>query len=281
METKNIKVTKGPFKRWMDSAVLFLFARLFALIIATIMGLKRKERMSHNNGIGAKGRLYVKPDPKLPANDFFVEGREFPIRIRHAAATFYDDAMAALRSISIKLSDETLDSPFDMNLNTGKHSLFWNAASFMRLAAMRKQRYGVEYQYWYRYYPDGRSGAIGTLRRHLKSYADQIYYSKTPTQWISTDGKKHYAKYRVVPFDDIPETGQVFGDDLIEPENQRILPGETLSRNYLKDEYYDRLKRGEVIKYRLQAQVRPRKSIPGSRSQNLRLQNPFPGMKAI
>jgi arachidonate 5-lipoxygenase len=253
---KKIEVKKGPLRKIWDKIVLFLLAHIFALVIAYVMGWKTRQRMSHNNGIGAKGKFIVDLDPNLPPNEFWQNGKEFPMRIRHAAATFYDDAMGALRSISIKLADTAFESPFDMNLNNGPSSLFWSTASFLRLAGMRKQRYGVEYQYWYRYYPDGREKAIGTLRRRPTSYTNQIYYSKTPYLWISTDGVKHYTKYKVIPFDDVEESGLVYGNDLIEPENQRITPGETLSRNYLKDEFTDRLNSGEVVKYRLLAQVR-------------------------
>ncbi len=252
---KKIQVKKSAFGRAWDKFVLYMTSKFFAVVIAVTLGLNR-ERMSHNNGIGAKGSFEVDPDPALPPNEFWQPGRKFPLRIRHAMATFYDDAMGAIRSISIKLADRQLESPFDLNLNTGSQSLFWNVASFIKLATMRRERYGVEYQDFYKAYPDGRVGAIQTLRRHPTSFTNLTYYSKTPLLWMSTDGVKHYVKYRIIPYEEVAETGLIFGDDLIEPEVQRIIPGDKLSRNYLKDEFTDRLKNGQIVKYRFQAQVR-------------------------
>jgi len=253
----------GFFGKAWNKIILYIYARAFALIIAIVMGIGTRERMSHNNGIGARGKFICNPDPDLPPNDFWIKDREWPLMARLASATFYDDAMGALRSISIKLSHELLKSPFDLNLNTGRNSLFWSAASFMKMASMRKQRYGIQYQYYYRDYPDGRKGAIGTLRRGSTSFSNLSYYSKTPLKWVSTDGELYYVKYRVLPFDpNEKETGLVKPNtaDFIFPENQRILPDETKSRNYLKEELENRLDKGEVIKFRFQAQVK--KSSP-------------------
>lgn len=253
------EIKPGFFSNIWNKALLFIYARGFALAIAILMGIGTRERMSHNNGIGARGKFRCDPDPELPPNDFWKKGKEWPLLSRFASATFYDDAMSALRSISIKLSNELLESPFDLNLNTGRASLFWSAASFMKMAAMRKQRFGIQYQYYYRDYPDGKKGAIGTLRRDCTSFTNLSYYSKTPLKWVSEDGTLYYVKYRVVPFDpDVKETGLVKPNtaDFEFPENQRILPREQRSRNYLKDELKDRFESGEVVKFRLQAQVR-------------------------
>ena len=256
MEIEKIPIRKSRIGKIWDYFLLKITARVFAIMIAVKIGLQSRERMSHNNGIGASGKFICNPDPELPSNDFWIAGKEFPLKIRHAMATFYDDAMGAIRSISIKLSDELLHSPFDLNLNTGRQSLFWNAASFIKLATMRKERYGVEYQEFYRYYPEGRDGAIATLRRNPTSFTNLSYYSKTPLKWVSKEGEVYYVKYRVIPFDPVEESGLITGHDLIEPENQRIIPGERRNRNYLKREFTNRLRKKEVIKYRFQAQVR-------------------------
>lgn len=253
------EIKPGFFTNIWNKVMLYLYARGFALAIAILMGIGTRERMSHNNGIGARGKFKCDPDPELPPNDFWKKGQEWPLLSRFASATFYDDAMGALRSISIKLSDQLLESPFDLNFNTGRNSLFWSAASFMKMAAMRKQRYGIQYQYYYRDYPDGKRGAIGTLRRHCTSFSNLSYYSKTPLKWVSVDGTLYYVKYRVVPFDpNEKETGivKVNSSDFVYPENQRILPRERRSRNYLKDELKDRLSKDGIIKFRLQAQVK-------------------------
>ena len=120
--------------------------------------------MSHNNGIAAKGTFTFDLDPAIPSHPFLEQGKKITCQVRHAMATFYDDAMAAIRSLSIKLSDQPYESPFDMNLNTGSISLFWNAASFLKLAKMRRQKWGIEYQDYYKKYPIGKTSIASLMR---------------------------------------------------------------------------------------------------------------------
>ena len=248
----------GIITGMMDRVRLWVFVRFFAMIIAINMGLRTRERMSHNNGIAAKGKFVMDPDPEIPDHPFFEKGKEFPCQIRHAAATFYDDAMNAIRSIAIKLSDQQYKSPFDLEMNTGSISLFWNARSFWEFALHRKQQWGVEYQEYYKQYPIGVKGAQLALRRNPTSFTNLKYYAKTPFNFIGSDGVQRYAKYRVIPFDDVEETGINKGKDLLEPENQRVIPGEKRTRNYLKEEFQDRLK-VQNVKYKLQMQIRDSK----------------------
>jgi arachidonate 5-lipoxygenase len=256
---KRIPYRRSWLGRIWDRVFLFLLARFFAVVIAFTLG-KRGERMSHNNGIGARGTFTANPAPEVPPISFFSPGKVFPCRIRHAMATFYDDAMAAIRSCSIKLADAHYESPFDLQCNTGSVGLFWSAASFLKLATLRQERYGVEYEKFYKKYPAGKRGAIATLRRNATSFSNLIYYNKTPQFFIGDDGVKRYAKYRIVPFEPQEETGTVFGtNDELDPSNQRILPGETKTRNYLKEEFESRLKHVGPVKYRLQAQIREHK----------------------
>ena len=245
----------GFITRQFDKVRLWLLVKIFGLAIAINMGLRSRERMSHNNGIGAKGKFTIDPDPEIPLHPFFERGKVLPCQIRHAAATFYDDAMNAIRSIAIKFSDQQFKSPFDIEMNTGSISLFWNAISFKEFALHRKQKWGVEYQEYYKQYPTGVKGAQLALRRNPTSFTNLRYYAKTPFNFIGSDGVQRYAKYRVIPYEDIPETGINTGKDLLEPENQRVIPGEKRPRNYLKEEFVDRLKR-ENVKYKLQVQLR-------------------------
>lgn len=256
METITDKPSRTALGRWVDKVQLIFTAHAFGLAIALTMGLKTRERMSHNNGIGAKGTFTFDLDPEIPSHPFLEQGKVMPCQVRHAMATFYDDAMSAIRSLSIKLSDHYYKSPFDMNLNTGSISLFWNAASFLKLATMRKQKWGIEYQDYYKKYPIGREGAITTLRRNPTSFANLTYYAKTPFNFVGDDGVQRYAKYRAIPYDpETKESGMIPERDKLEPENQRIIPGEKRTRNYLKNEFTKRLQK-ESVKYWYQIQIR-------------------------
>ncbi len=210
--------------------------------------------MSHNNGIAADGFLQIVDNPDIPAHQFFTPGRCFPLRIRHATATFYDDGMNGIRSMSIKFAREYFKSPFDIEMNTGATSLFWSAASFLQFARLRKGKYGIEYREYYRRYPEGLTAAQISLRRNPDSYHNLHYYCKTPFQYLADDRTRYYAKYRVKPFDDEEETGKNVDPSAGDTCNQRILPHETRGRNYLKDEYRNRvIKKG--AKYRMQIQL--------------------------
>ena len=286
--------TRPYRRRWLgrvwDRIVLWWQTQFFVIVkIGFFLGFVGKERMSHNNGIGAKGKFIVDLDPLLPFHPYFEKDKEYPCQIRHAAATFYDDAMAAIRSISIKTSDKNWKESLDLELNTGSIGLFWNAVSFFKLAALRDEKYGVEYAKYYKKYPVGKEGARQTLRRNPSSFTNLVYYSKTPL-FYNSEGRTRYVKYRVIPFEPVEETGTIakFSPQWVEPENQRIDPivnpntqqalinyqdeegfsnyhnvdelPNPRSRNYLKEEYKHRVKKGvyerNPVKYVLQAQVR-------------------------
>lgn len=254
--------TKAPSRsqrnwinKWIDKIILWLVARLFGLALAVGMGLMLRQRMSHNNGIAAKGALHIVDNPQFPEHAFFAAGKQYPACIRHATATFYDDAVSGIRSMSIKFSHHHFKSPFDIEMNSGETSLFWSAASFLQFARLRRQMYGIEYRDYYRKYPDGLKGAQISLRRNPTSFYNLKFYCKTPFLFIGTDNIKRYAKYRCRPLPDIPETGIIKDPSDWDTCNQRILPHETRSRNYLKDEYEERVKR-DGAKYLMQIQTR-------------------------
>lgn len=238
-----------------DRVILWLYAKFFALMIGIFLSFFGRKRMSHNNGIGGEGWLEVTDNPDIPDHDFFEKGRKFPIRIRHASATFLDDAMNCIRSLSIKLSHERFKSPFDLEMNTGERSLFWSAASFLQFAKLRKEKWGVEYVEYNKKYPEGLKGAKLAVRRYASSFHNLRYYAKTPFLFIGKDEIKRYVKYRVIPYDKEKETGIEHGLVDWDVSNQRVLPTDDRGRNYLKYEYEDRIKdRG--AKYRLQIQLR-------------------------
>lgn len=238
-----------------DKIVLIWFSRMFAFMIALFLSLPKRQRMSHNNGIAAQGWLNIVDNPAFPEHDFFEKGAGFPVTIRHASATFLDDAMNCIRSISVKFSHNRFESPFDLEMNSGEMSLFWSAASFMQFAKLRKEKWGVEYVEYNRQYPEGMEGAKGAVRRHPNSFHGIHYYAKTPFLFVGKDKIKRYAKYRVIPFEHVPESGKEHNISDWDMSNQRILPHETRGRNYLKYEYEDRI-RSTGAKYRLQIQIR-------------------------
>jgi len=238
----------------MDKFVLWLTAKFFAIMIAVLISFKGRARMSHNNGIAGDGELKIVDDPQFPEHDFFEAGRTFPVRIRHASATFLDDAMNCIRSCSIKFSHEQFKSPFDMEMNTGEFSLFWSAASFLQFGKMRAEKWGVEYVEYNRDYPDGHEGAVESLRRDPSSFQNLHYYCKTPFKFIGKDGILRYAKYRILPHDKSKETGIDKHPSDWDTSNQRILPHETRGRNYLKYEFEDRVREGKA-KYVFQIQL--------------------------
>lgn len=241
--------------KW-DKMILWGITKIFALAIAITLGLKKRYRMSHNNGIAGRGKVRIVDNPQFPEHDFFVPGKEFDARVRHAMATFLDDAMKGIRSCSVKFADSDFDSPFDLECNTGEINLFWSAASFLQFAKLRKEQWGVEYVEYYRKYPQGIKGAQEALRKDATSFTNLRYYALTPFLFYGKDKVKRYAKYRVIPFDDIPETGLIDNPSDWDTANQRITPHETRGRNYLKEEYKEHIQQEGAAKYRIQIQTR-------------------------
>ena len=242
-------------RRLWDRLVLWFVSVGFSLALTIMLSIILRQRMSHNNGISAVGSATIVDDPGIPLHPFFQPGKVFPCRIRHAAASFWDDAMRVVRSMSIKFSDKEFESPFDLELNTGEVALFWSAASFLRFATLKRSHYGIEYPEYYKRYPAGVRGAYSGLRRDPTSFTNLKYYAQTPLLWVGSDDVKRYAKYRTIPHPDEKESGKLDSEELkISPQNQRILPGETLSRNYLKEEYARRIPRVGAS-YMLQVQI--------------------------
>jgi hypothetical protein len=238
-----------------DKTELWICAKGFALMLAIFLCLPKRQRMSHNNGIAATGTLRIVDNPRFPRHAFFAPGKVYPCRIRHASVSLLDDAINDVRAIAIKFSDQRMQSPFDIEMNTGAVSPFWSALSFLKFGWLRQEKWAIAYQNYNRLYPDGLKGNIAGGRRHVSSFHNLRYSCMTPFLYVGDDGIKRYAKYRVLPLEDEPESG-------IDPNpsewdwcNQRVLPHETRGRNYLKYEYQDRVAR-EGAKYRMQIQTR-------------------------
>jgi hypothetical protein len=241
-------------RRQFDKFVLWVTCAFFCWSLVIVQSFVRRRKMSHNNGFAAAGRLQIVDNPQFPEAEFFEPGRTFPCRIRHATASMMDDAQLVVRAASIKFSDNPVESPFDVEMNTGR-SLFWSVSNFLTFANNQHEHGGIQYVSYYRKYPAGRDAAQDSVARNPTSYARLDYRSQCPFLFSAKDGKRRYVNFRLIPADrDIEalvnrpdEIGWFFGD-------QRILPDETRNRNYLKHEYRERLARGP-IEYTLQLQL--------------------------
>lgn len=90
--------------------------------IESIFGLKALwsgKRATHSKGFGAIGQVTIVKDPKFPEHEFFIPGRTFPVRLRHASIRFEDDAMSDFRGASLKFADSDDESPLDIIMSTG------------------------------------------------------------------------------------------------------------------------------------------------------------------
>jgi catalase len=235
----------------------------WVLVITSSIFLRR--RMSHNVGTTATGKLRIVDDPRFPPHDFFVPGREIACRLRHAPVSYDDDTIIQLRSASLKFADTSSESPLDIEMNTGRMSLFWSARNFFQIAAKQTPDKGdpqqLRYRHFYEAFPQGLVAAKDGIRRDPTSFAEMRYYTQTTQYFVGKDGVKRYAKFRLLPFDDIPESGVIPPAEMESYWSEAVRAGETKAPNYLKAELTTRVARGPV-KYRLELQLHPAKDDP-------------------
>jgi arachidonate 15-lipoxygenase len=244
----------GPLSRRFDRAVLSLLT--FGVVTLVVLkSLLTRQRMSHDNGITARGRLRIVDSPRFPTIDLFTPGREFDCRVRHGGASFHDDAMMVVRSCSIKFADHPIDSPFDVLMNTSDSVAFNDAWSFAQFMYITIRGRGEKVSRWmYDRYPRLWVGLQGLNRRDPASYAQMRYQSKTPLEYRAKDGRLRYVKFRMIPAVDGPESGLCNAADKETPWNQAPIPEERLGPNYLKDELRSRVAT-EGVHYRMQLQL--------------------------
>jgi arachidonate 5-lipoxygenase len=247
-----------------ERAKLWLAARFFIVTVILWINVFRR-RMSHNAGCGGRGKLRIVQDQKFPVSDFFEPGREFPCRIRHGAAGYLDEAMGQVRSGSLKFADTPFKSPLDLQMNTGRHCFFWNASSFLEFVGTRIKESMfrstdnlIHYRAYHRKYGDGRKSAADAQFRTPASNATMYYHSQTPFDWRAKDGVPRYVRFRLIPGDRAPEfdpfppnpawVKQVAADvKLAETAaDQHAAQGEPRPVDYLREEWYARLKAGPV-----------------------------------
>jgi len=233
---------------------LWIWAYGFAIIVAVLISIRLRKRMSHNAGIAGTGKIKIVDNPQFPEHDFLVAGREFPCHIRHGSVSFMDEAMKQVRSIAIKFGDNRYKSPLDMMMNTGPRSIFWSTWNFVQFVKNRHEHGGTQYQDYYKLFPEGLAGARTGVRFRPTSFTQLYYYAQCPVLFEGKDGIKRYVKFRVIPEDRGPESGLPSDEILSQVWDQQVEPGETRNRNYLSEEYKQRVN-SQGAKYILQFQM--------------------------
>ncbi len=237
---------------------------VFITALITANSYFRRVRMSHENGITCRGRLRIVESPTFPSHGFFAPGREFDCRVRHAAASWVDDAKLVVRSASIKFADDRFDSPLDLMMNSGDVPLFWSARTFWEFMKGTMAGRGKAWVPYLRSHPQALVGGAHSVRRNPETFTKMVYNTKTCLGFVGDDRRYRYVRYRLRPADfDGTETGLPDEQDRAHPWLQNPLPTETRNRNYRKDELTRRLDReGRPAEYLLQIQLRERPDGP-------------------
>lgn len=216
-------------------------------------------RTTHMRGIGTRGTIEIVDKPSFPDHEFFQAGKTFPCRMRHANASFYDDASIQVRSCSLKFADADFESPLDVLMNSGPTSAFWDLKSFMDFSIARSRSSEHDWEaekQWMRQSPAGYIGTIDAVRHAPESYTAMSYYSKIAFPFKARDGRTRYAKFRILPADLREESGLMSIDMQRQPWVQCRQPDDTRPEDYLRHEYRERLANEKTIEYSLQIQVR-------------------------
>ena len=174
-----------------------------------------------------------------------------------------DDPMVQVRSGSLKFADSAFESPLDLQMNTGRHCFFWNAASFLEFvftrikeSMFRSTDNLIHYLKYHQKYADGRKSAADASPRTPSSNVVMYYFSQTPFDWRAKDGVPRYVRFRLIPGDRAPEeptpnpewVAEVAADPglAVIAADQHAAKDETRSVNYLKEEWLERLKKGPI-----------------------------------
>ena len=241
--------------RFRRSRFVMLAMRPVLILLITLNSVFTRERMSHENGMVARGQVRIRPDLDLPKNAFFTPGRIFQCRLRHASVSFLDDAALVVRAASIKFADADIASPFDMLMNNGNTTPFWNMDTFWQFMRCRMKGGRAALIDYFKRNPRCYMNVRDAVRRDPESFANLFYYSQIPLEFHAADGKRRYAKFRLIPKEHDEEfDGRPSEEDLRKPWFQEARSHEPKSRNYLKEEYRRRLDH-QNVHYRFQIQL--------------------------
>ncbi|XP_068721239.1 allene oxide synthase-lipoxygenase protein-like [Montipora capricornis] len=155
--------------------------------------------------------------------------------------------------ISLKFADSDYESPFDIMLHTGQKAAFWNIFSFDKMTTALKEGDEAFQQYclanpWHFHL------VIAAFRRAPDSFTDQRYYSWLAFEYKAKDGVPRYAKFRIVPADDRPETGLMTKEEQRTPWDTTRTKNDERPQGYLTTEFEERMSRDSVL-YKLQIQL--------------------------
>ena len=240
--------------------ILFFFYLVATAFLFSLAAFQKKGRSTHKYGVGGAGTLKVVESPDFPEHEFWQGGKVFPVRLRHGAVTFEDDAAMDIRSASIKLSEQEEESPLDLIMNTGPRTFrdmkeFWN---FTMASIRGKEEDEPASSEGLKAYcqsePIFKEIFAETLRRAPDSFSQMYYDSKLVNYFKAKDGKLRYVKYRLIPEDRGVDSGFISGEDWEKPWQQKRRPEETRPINYLRQEYMERLSQKPVI-YHLQLRL--------------------------
>ncbi len=216
-------------------------------------------RGTHLPGVAARGELTITTSPQFPAHPFFRPGRVFPCRLRHANASFIDDAGSVVRGAALKFADERFESPFDLPMNTGALAAFWNLESFWSFVVARLRcdpaRGDWAAQREMMRNPAALIGTVDSVRDAPASYADLVYHSKIAQPFRGRDGALRLCRFRLLRGDLTRESGLPSPARQREIWNQARDPDDDRPTDYLRRELLARLRRAPV-EYQLQLQLR-------------------------
>ncbi len=215
-------------------------------------------RATHMRGVGGRGTIRIVDHPEFPEHEFLQARRVFPCRIRHANASFYDDAAIQVRGCSLKFADSDWESPLDIITNSGAVQAFWSFDSFMAFVNARvkcREDYWDPQREFMHVLPTAYVGTIESVRSAPTSWAEVVYHSCVVFPFRARDGKSRYVKYRIILDGLTQESGLTDLAMQHEPWVQRRPANDNHPRSYLVEEYRERLKKGPVV-YRLQMQCR-------------------------
>jgi catalase len=216
-------------------------------------------RGTHLSGVGARGTVHVVENPVFPEHDFFIPGRSFQARFRHANASFADDAGCVVRGASLKFADSDFDSPFDLPMNSGGTAAFFSLRSFVQFVKARKachpDRGDWQAQKEMMRNPAVYLGTVDAVRDAPDSYTNVSYYSKVVFPFRAKDGVTRFCKFRMLRPDLQLESGLPDYDRQLRIWDQSRNPDDDRPVDYLRSEFKARLAR-EKVTYLLQMQLR-------------------------
>ncbi|XP_074651699.1 polyunsaturated fatty acid 5-lipoxygenase-like [Tubulanus polymorphus] len=206
-------------------------------------------------GVGAAGYATVLQSVKdIPENTFFTPGRCFQARIRHFNFPESDDRAPSFRGLVLKLTDKHTGGPLDMMFITGPqcaHPTIAVLDSYLHAIKAGPQQLKTHLLQ----YPVLLEAYIGGVRKNLISYADQFYYNQCVYFMRGSDNADYMVRFRVIPADTTEESGLLSDEDQMHVWDLKV-DDDNRTADYLKNEYYDRVKTGPVY-YLLQMQWRP------------------------